>query len=126
MARAVGDGTTITHATTGFNANLVSVDSFDVSRTEVNQTHMGSTTIEDYAPGNFLDVTFTVTYQFDPALTTTPIDQAAEVVTIDWAGSGDTSVFTAFQTNVSMSSAVGELMQQTASYRATALSGAPL
>lgn len=123
MARAVGDGTTITFGTTGFNANLVDVG-MSSSRAEVDQTHMGTTTIRDYAPSNFIDVTADCTFQFDPALTTTPIDQVAETVTIDWAGSGDTTILTAFMTNFNVTAAIGELMQATGTLRATAASGA--
>ncbi len=123
MARGVGDGTTIAFGTTGFNANLVDV-SMTTERAEVDQTHMGTTTIRDYAPSNFLDVTCDATFQFDPALTTTPIDQPAETVTIDWAGSGDTSTGTAFVTSSGATASIGELMEAPVSIRFTSMSGA--
>jgi len=123
MARAVGDGTTITFGTSGFDANLVDV-SMDVERVEVPATHMGTTATNDYLAGNFVDVTCDATFQFDPAKTSSPINLVAETVTIDWAGSGDTTTGTAFATSQGMAAAVGDLMEQSVTLRFTSASGA--
>lgn len=123
MARGVGDGTTILFGTSGFNANLVDV-SMQSDRAEIDATHLGTTSIRDYEASQFLDVTFDATFQFDPALTTTPINLVAETITVDWAGSGNTSTGTGFVTSSGATAAVGALMEAPMTIRMTSMSGA--
>ena len=52
---ADGHGTTVTFGTSGFSANLLAVNSFNVTRAEVPNTHMGTSNAMAYLPAALYD-----------------------------------------------------------------------
>lgn len=119
MAINDGHGTTITFGTSGFSMNLITVGGPSLERASIPTTHMGTTTAHSSIPASLYDTgSVDITFQFDPA-TTVPIDQAAETITINWAGSGDTWSFSGYMTNFSPGASSGELMEASCTLKAT-------
>ena len=117
----VGTGTTITFGTSGFSANIMSVDGPGITREAIETTHMGTTTAKTFIPADLIDggeMSFTM--QFDGALDP-PTDAAAETITIDWggAGTGEKWTFSGFMTGFNPSSPLEELMTASATLKVT-------
>lgn len=100
-----GTGASITFGTSGFSANITAINGEDITRPEIDTTHLGTTTARTFIPGDLYDpggVTFDL--QFDPD-DFPPIGSAAETVTITfplssggssaatWAASGFMTAF---------------------------------
>ena len=103
----LGTGTTITFGTSGFTANVVSVDWDGIERASVQTSHLGTTTAHTFIPGDLYNPgEISLEIQFDPD-DFPPIDQAAETITVtfplssggstaaNWAGTGFATGFTA-------------------------------
>lgn len=111
MAINYGDGTTIAFATTSFTANVISINGPNPTREPIPTTHLGTTNDMTFIPAALVDGgDVSITIQYDPTVTI-PIDEPAETITIDPAGSGSTLSFSGFLTSATHSFAVGELMQ---------------
>ena len=114
-----GDGTTIAFAVTGFTANVISINGPNPTRESIDTTHLGTSNDKTFIPAALVDGgDFSMTIQYDPTVTI-PINQPAETITIDPAGSGSTLAFSGFLTGASHSFAVGELMQTDISGKVT-------
>ena len=116
---AEGGGTTIAFGTSGFAASLLEIGGMDVSRGFHETTHMGTTTAQTFSPNDLydpggVDITFVVV-----GGNSVPIAQAAETVTIDWGGDGNTWAFSGFLTDYSPQASRGEQMIATARLKAT-------
>ena len=121
MSTAVdGFGTTVVFATSGFTANLLSVDGPGVERAAINSSHMATaSSYMTYIPAKLSDGgSVDIEFEFNGA-DAPPITAAAETITIDWAGdTGDGEYsFTGFMTNYSPSASVGERMTATATLK---------
>ena len=93
-------GTSITFST-GFFAKVLDVSYTGLERTAIDVTNMDSTNAKEFIPAALYDAGgLEVTMLYDGA-EDPPIDQAAETVTIDWAGSNGkgTLSFSGFMTN---------------------------
>lgn len=124
MAVGLGTGTTITFATSGFAMQLVGISDFSISREVKDKTHMGTTTggPRNKEPGKFIEVTLNADFHFDPALSI-PITAAEEVVTVDFAGSGNTWTGNAFMSQISAGAQIEEMMTLSTTLVFTSLSG---
>jgi len=121
LAGIDGYGTTITFGTSGFSANLISVDGPGLERGSIDITHMGTSNAMAYIAQALYDVgEISVTFEFNGA-DSPPISGATETITIDWAGatgSGSWS-FSAFCTGYRPGASIGERMQATMTLKAT-------
>ena len=95
MGADVGTGTTLTFGTSGFTANLLSVDGPGMTRESFQTSHMGTTTWHEHIPGNLSDGgEVTVEYQFEgDDVYPTLIGAVAEVITINVAGDGAGKIY---------------------------------
>ena len=122
----LGTGLSLTFGTSGFTANLLSVNGQDISRPAIQTTHLGTTTAHTFIPGDLYDPGgVEIEFQFDPD-DYPPIDQPAETITVtyplssggttaaNWAASG-------FMTDFSWGAPLEELMTGSATLK---LSGA--
>lgn len=106
----LGTGTTITFATSAFSAEILSVDGPSRSRESVQTSHMGSTDYHTFTPADLVDggeVTVEIAHE---STISPPIDQDAELITIDWGGNGGTDVFSGFVTGYTPNAAIDERM----------------
>lgn len=106
-----GHGTTVTFGTSGFSANLLSIDGPSVSREDIDNTHMGTSTGKAFLPSALYDggeVTLKVEHDGSDAV---PIDQDPETITIDWAGQGNTYAFSGYVKGYTPGAATGERME---------------
>ncbi len=55
MATFVGTATTIAFGTSSFTAELLGLDGNDISREDIEVTHMGSTNYKEFIPSNLVD-----------------------------------------------------------------------
>ena len=110
MAVGVGDGTTITFASSGFTGNIVSINGPSTSRAAVDKSHLGSSGWKEFQASGLVDGgEVSLTVQYDPTVSI-PVSAAAETVTIDPAGSGQTLVFTAFVSSANHTFDLDEMM----------------
>lgn len=113
----VGTGTTISFPTSGFTASITSVSLADISRKEVDVTHMGSSTAE-FIPADLVNWgSVEMEILFDPD-SIPPIDAAAETVTITFPipalhSAGATAVGSAFLTKASGTIPLEDAMKMT-------------
>lgn len=115
----LGTGTILAFATSAFSANLIDIGGPSQERASIETTHMATATAHSFIPGDLVDggeVDITFEYNGDD---TPPIDQAIEVVTINWGGvgAGFTSSFNAFMTNFTPGAAIEERMTATATLK---------
>ncbi len=106
----LGTGTTITFATSAFSAEILSVDGPSQSRESVQSSHMGTEDYHTFMPADLVDggeVTIEIAHE---ATTSPPIDQDAEIITIDWGGVGNTDIFSGFVTAYTPNAAIDERM----------------
>ena len=106
-----GHGTTITFGTSGFDANLISVNGPGVTREDIDNTHMGTDTAMAFLPSalyNGGEVSITVEHD---ASIDVPISEDAETITIDWAGSGSTWAFSGYCKGYTPGASIGERME---------------
>ena len=80
----VGTGTTITFGTSGFTAEVMSVAGNDMTREDIDVTHMGSTNYREFIPSKLVDGgTLELEISFDPD-SQPPITGAAETITVNF------------------------------------------
>jgi len=120
MSARDGTGTTITFGTTGYSAGIISVDGPGLERDAIDATLMSTTSAKEYIVATLYDAgTLELTVEHDPAVDP-PISNAAETITIDWAGSGvGTWSFSGFCTGYKPGAAIGERMTASMSVKAT-------
>lgn len=108
-----GFGTTITFST-GYFAEIISVDGPDLSREAIDTTHMGTTSGRmTYIPSDLIDGgTLSVEMAYVPA-TAPPISSAAETVTVTYPDSSTCS-FSGFLTSFSPSIPIDDRMTASA------------
>lgn len=104
-----GFGTTIAFSS-GFFAEILSVDGPDLSRDPIETTHMGTTNgNKTFIPSDLIDNgTLSVEIAYVPA-TSIPINSAAETVTVTMPG-GSTVAGSGFMTNFSPSFPIDDRM----------------
>ena len=108
MAKQIGDGTTISFGTSGFNMELTSITWTGASRGFSDSSTLSTTTWRDKIvhsltdPGG-LDLEGAYDGTIEP-----PITDAAETITITFAGSSTIS-FSGFVTDFQCTAALGEL-----------------
>ena len=113
----VGTGTTISFPSSGFTAQITSVSLSDISRKEVDVTHMGSSTVE-FIPADLVNWgSVEMEILFDPD-SIPPIDAAVETVTITFPipalhSAGATAVGSAFLTKASGTIPLEDAMKMT-------------
>ncbi len=105
-----GHGTTIVFGTSGFAANLLSIDSFVATRESVEDTHMGTNDAMDFLPAALYSWEMDITIEHDAALSV-PIAAVKETITVDWAASGNTWAGTGHVVDYSAGAAIGERME---------------
>jgi len=82
MAMDVGTGTTITFATSAFTAQVMSLSASDITREDIDVTHMGSTVYKEFQPSDLVDGgSIEMEIGFDPDAIP-PISGASETITI--------------------------------------------
>ncbi|HUU32559.1 MAG TPA: hypothetical protein VMW48_00785 [Vicinamibacterales bacterium] len=119
MAVADGSGTTVTFATSGFSMHITDVQGPSAERGEIETSYLGTSTWRTFIPEALANGgTVELTVQFDPSISDI-ITSAAETVTINWAGSGNTDAFSAFCTAFSRGARVGELMEGSMTLKVT-------
>ena len=80
----VGTGTTITFGTSGFQAQILSVDWGSIEREAIDTTHMGTTGYKSFIPSKLVDPgEIELEIAFDPD-DFPPVDGAAETITVTW------------------------------------------
>jgi len=123
---ADGHGTTVTFGTSGFASNLISVDGPSASREDVDNTHMGTSAAKAYLPSALYDGGEVTLHVEHDASASVPIDQAAETITIDWAGSANTYAFSGYIKGYTPGAAIGERMEADVVVKVTgAVTGLP-
>lgn len=111
----VGTATTITFGTSSFTAQVMSLNGSDITREDIDVTHMGSTNYMEFQPGNLADGgTIEMEIHFDPD-SQPPILGAAETITITFplpsGGIGAaTLVFTGYVNSWSWEAPLEEVM----------------
>jgi hypothetical protein len=106
-----GHGTTITFATSGFSARLIGVDGPDISRESIDETYMDTEEAKEFDPAELYDggsVEMTVKHCIGEL---PPVNGPNELITIDWAGSGNTWAFSGHVTGYSGGAAIGQRME---------------
>jgi len=118
MTAREGYGTTITFGTSGWAAKLISVEGPGMERAAIDATHMSTTTAMAYIVATLYDGgSVDVVFEFDPSQGEPPIGSALETITIDWAGTGNTTAFSGGFTAYSPGAAIGERMQASATIK---------
>jgi len=113
----VGTGTTITFAS-GFFAEITNVAGPNMTRGNIDTSHMGTTGGKTFKPTDLYDLgEVTVDLAFIPG-TTPPIDDAAETVTITWPD-GSTWAFSGFMTGASPTAPLEDKMTLSATLKAS-------
>lgn len=108
-----GFGTTITFSS-GFFAEIISVDGPDLTREAIESTHMGTTSgLKTFIPSDLIDNgNLSVEMAYVPA-TAPPIASAAETVTVTYPDSS-TAAFSGFMTTFSPSIPIDDRMTASA------------
>ena len=115
MAADVGTATTIAFATSSFTAEVKSINGSDISREDVDVTHMGSTSYMEFQPAELADGgSIEMEIHFDPD-SQPPILGAAETITITFpipsgGASGATFIFTGYVNSWSWEAPLEEVM----------------
>lgn len=108
MANSLGRGGTVTFGTSGFTAEFTDFNWSGISREPINTSNMGTTTAHTFRPSGLYDAGELTLSGHWNGTETVPITGAAETITIDWAGSGNTSGGSGFMTGFSISASGGE------------------
>jgi len=115
MAADVGTATTIVFGTSAFTAEVKSLNGTDVTREDIDVTHMGSTTYMEFQPSDLADGgSIEMEIHFDPDAIP-PISGAAETITITFPlPAGQTTpadlVFTGYVNSWSWEAPLEEVM----------------
>jgi len=111
-----GNSTAIVFGTSGFTAELLSVDLGALTRESVRTTHLGTATAETFIPADIYDAgELSVTIAHDPD-TQPPFTASAETITITWplpAGqtTAATTAFSGFVTSYTSRASINERME---------------
>ncbi len=118
----VGTGTTIVFGTSSFSAELLSINGNDISREDIDVTHMGSSAYKEFMPSDLIDGgSIDIEIAFDPDAQP-PIAAAAETITITFpipagSASGATFVFTGYINTWSWTDPLEDKMTATATIK---------
>lgn len=110
MAFDLGIGTTIVFGTSGFSADILSIDGWDRTREKIETTHMGTTSEKTFTPSALSDpgeLSLTIHFLGSEA---EPIGLVPETITIDWGGSGNTWSGSGFVTSYSPQAPIEDRM----------------
>ncbi len=113
MANFVGTATTITFGTSAFTAELLGLSGNDISREDIDITHMGSTIYREFMPSNLVDggsVDMEILWDPDDQ---PPVEAVAETITITFPSAlanGATLVFTGYVSSWSWGSPLEDKM----------------
>lgn len=118
---SLGTGTTITFGTSGFSANLLSIDGPELQRESIDVSTMATTTNRAFLPGTLLDGgEVDMTFEFDGDDTPlTALASEGETITITWGSTGDTWTFTGFMTSYKPGAQLEQRMEATAKVKVT-------
>lgn len=114
----VGTGTTIAFATSSFSAEILSVNGNDISREDIDTTHMGTTNYRTFMPSDLVDGgSIEMEINFDPDAQP-PVTAVPEQITITFpipsgSSNGATLVFSGYVNNWSWSDPLEEKMTAT-------------
>lgn len=118
----IGTGSTITFST-GFFAEILSINWSGIEREAIETTHMGSTGWKQFLPGNLVDPGELEVEMFFAPETPPPITGAIETMTVTMpsAGAGGTSTWagSAFMTEFEFEDPVEDVMKATATLKIT-------
>ena len=115
MTMDVGTGTTIAFGTSSFSADVMSLNGSDITREDIEVTHMGSTVYREFQPSDLADGgSIEMEIGFDPN-SQPPILGVAETITITFpipsgGASGATFIFTGYVSTWSWTSPKEEAM----------------
>ena len=106
-----GHGTTVTFGTSGFSARLIDVGGPGAKREAIDSTTMATVAAKEFIAAALYDggeLSLTVEHDGtnDP-----PISSAAETITINWGGSGNSYSFSGFCTGYNPKASIGARMQ---------------
>ncbi len=123
----VGTGTTIVFATSSFSADVLSVNGNDISRADIETTHMGTTGYKTYIPSDLVEGgTVDMEFAFNPN-SQPPVSGAAETITITFpipsgGTTGATLVFTGYINSWSFGDTLEEKMTGNATIKVDGVS----
>lgn len=126
----VGTGTTIVFGTSSFTAELLSVNGNDVTREDIDATHMGSTGYREFNPARLVDGgSIEMEFGFDPD-DQPPVTGVAETITITFplpsgGATAATFVFTGYINAWSWGAPLEENMTGTATIKVDGKGTAP-
>lgn len=115
MPADVGTATTIVFATSAFSAEVMSLNGSDITREDIDVTHMGSTAWKEFQPSDLADGgAIEMEIHFDPD-EQPPIAGAAETITITFpvpagGAAGATFIFTGYVSSWSWTAPLEEVM----------------
>lgn len=115
MPADVGTATTIAFATSSFSAEVKSINGSDISREDIDVTHMGTTNYKEFQPGDLADGgSIEMEIHFDPD-EQPPILGVSESITITFptpsgGGGGATLIFTGYVNAWSWEAPLEEVM----------------
>lgn len=114
----VGTGTSIVFASSGFTAQLTSIDPYELSRESIETSHLGTTGPKTSEPGDLYDPgELALEGHFNPE-TAPPISGVAETATITYP-SGATDAFTCYMTNYKPGVPLEDKMTFSATFKIT-------
>lgn len=119
MATDIGTGSTVTFGTSGFTADILSVNLSGITREAINTSHMGTTSDHTFMPVDLVD-NGTLELEIAWLATLTPpiiTNAAAETVTVAFAGSATTWSFSAFQTELGVVVPLEDKMTATCTFK---------
>ena len=130
MAMDVGTGCTVVFGTSGFTADIMSLNGSDITREDIDVTHMGSTGYKEFQPSDLVDGgTVEMEIGFDPD-EQPPISGAAETITITFpvpsgGASGATFVFVGYVNSWTWTAPMEEVMTATITIKVAGTGTAP-
>ena len=106
-----GHGTTVVFGTSGFSADLISVEGPDISRESIDETYMATTVAKAFDPAELYDGgTFTLNIAHSISALP-PVTGANETATVNWAGGTYSWAFTCHVTSYSGGASIGARME---------------
>ena len=114
-----GHGTTITFGSSGFSAALIGVGGPAATRGAIKSSTMSTADAPEYIPEELYDGGEVKIVVEHDGSDTIPIASAAETITINWGGTGNSDSFSGFCTAYEASASIGERMQGTMTIKVT-------
>ena len=113
MSTGLGNGTTVTFATSGLSVTLMSISRSGRSVEDVETSSMSTTGTKTYIAAALEEGgTLQMECQYDPSTTVT-LGGDVETITVDYAGSGDTDSFSGYANAEDNAAEIDGLMTQT-------------